>query len=301
MLDEASTERHMTRPITPADLWNLKRVGQPEHVSNTTKAVVAVSDYHDDAKESSVLYLVDRDGSTVQVTDRSIKATAPAPSPDGEQIAFLGSMDAGEDSQIYVMPAAGGEATKMADFPRGARAFVWVPGRNALVVAVRLYRDHLTVGATAMHRDERNDKTVPVVTEDRHYRFWKRWLAGETIDHLFLVDLETGDAIDLTPGVDRLIAHDDIAGTFTVTSDGATVIFTLDATEPAWDYPGFTLHRVPVAGGPVEKMTTMPAARHSRPKVSPDGSTLVYGAQFERAYYADLVQMVSHHLATGTE
>ncbi len=301
MLEEASMERHMTRPITPADLWSLKRVGQPEHVPNTTKAVVAVSDYHDDARESSVLYLVDRDGSSVQITDRSVKATSPSPSPDGDQIAFLGSIDAEEDSQVYVMSAAGGEATTVSDFPRGARAFVWVPGRNALVVAVRLYRDHLTVDATAAHKEQREDKTVPVVTEDRHYRFWKRWLAGETIDHLFLVDLETGDATDLTPGIDQLIAHDDIAGTFTVTPDGATVIFTLDATEPAWEYPEFTLHRVSVAGGPVEKITTMPAARHSRPRVSPDGSTLVYGATFERAYYADLVRIVSHHLATGTE
>ena len=63
-------ERNMTRPITPADLWNLRRVGQPEHVPNTTKAVVSVSDYHDDGKEASVLHLVDRDGTTVEITDR---------------------------------------------------------------------------------------------------------------------------------------------------------------------------------------------------------------------------------------
>jgi dipeptidyl aminopeptidase/acylaminoacyl peptidase len=301
MLEEASMERNMTRPITPADLWNLRRVGQPEHVPNTTKAVVAVSDYHDDGKEASVLHLVDRDGTTVQITDRGIKATSPSPSPDGGRIAFLGLTGGGEDSQIYVVPGSGGDATKVTDFPRGVRAFEWVPGSNALIAAVRLYRDHLTVEATASHKEDREDKTLPVVTEDRNYRFWKRWLAGETIDHLFVIDLDSGESEDLTPNIDKLIAYDDIAGTFTVTPDGATVIFTLDATEPAWDYPEFTLHRVPVAGGRVEEIATMPAARHSRPRVSPDGSTLVYGAQFEHAYYADLVRLVSHHLATGTE
>lgn len=291
----------MTRPITPADLWNMHRVGQPEHIANSTTAVVAVADYHDDTQESSVLHLVDRDGAVNQLTDRAVKATAPSPSPDGITIAFLGSTGDGDDKQIFTIPTSGGEASPVVDFPRGVRAFVWVPGRNALIAAVRLYRGHLTVETTAAHREERGDKTLPIVTEDRHYRFWKRWLTGETIDHLFLIDLDTDEATDLTPDLDRLIALDDIEGTFTVTPDGETVIFTVDASEPAWDYPVFSLHRVPVSGGEIERIGTMPAASHSRPRVSPDGTTLVYGAQFEHAYYADLVRIVSHHLVTGTE
>jgi dipeptidyl aminopeptidase/acylaminoacyl peptidase len=301
MLGAASMERNMTRPITPVDLWNLYRVGQPEHIPNSTAAVVAVTDYHEDTKESSVLHTIDRSGKTTQITDRTVKAVSPSPSADGSVIAFLGSTDDVEDKQVFTVPSDGGVAHQATDFPLGVRSFVWVPGRNAVVAAVRLYRGHLSLEETAVEKEARAGKTLPVVTEDRHYRFWKRWLAGEAIDHLFLVDLDTRDFTDLTPSLDRLIALDDIDGTFTVTPDGDMVIFTVDATEPAWESPSFTLHRVPVAGGAIEVLPTMPAERHYRPKVSPDGSTLVYGAQFEHAYYADLVRMVSHHLATGTE
>ena len=184
MLGAATVERNMQRPITPADLWNLYRVAQPEHVPDSTSAVVEVTDYHNEGKASSVLHLVDRAGDTTQITNRAINASAPSPSPDGSTIAFLGSTEDVDEKQIFTISTAGGEAAKVTDFPLGARALVWIPGRNAVVAAVPLYRGHLTVEETAAEKDARTDKTPPIVTEDRHYRFWKRWLAGEAIDHL---------------------------------------------------------------------------------------------------------------------
>jgi hypothetical protein len=38
----------MPRPITAEDLWNLKRVGQPQHIPGTTRSVVAVVSYDED-------------------------------------------------------------------------------------------------------------------------------------------------------------------------------------------------------------------------------------------------------------
>jgi hypothetical protein len=74
---------HMTRPITPEDLWSLKRVGQPEHIPGTTSAVVPVVTYDEENDAHSVLYIVDRDGTTAQLTSSERHASAPMPSPDG--------------------------------------------------------------------------------------------------------------------------------------------------------------------------------------------------------------------------
>jgi len=79
----------MPRPMTPEDLWNLKRVGQPEHIRGTNSAVVPVVTFDDENESHSVLYLVDRDGTTRQLTSSERFASGPAPSPDGSQIAFL--------------------------------------------------------------------------------------------------------------------------------------------------------------------------------------------------------------------
>jgi dipeptidyl aminopeptidase/acylaminoacyl peptidase len=290
----------MGRPITPEDLWKLQRVGQPEHVPGTTSVVVPVVAYGDDGKPHSTIHSIDRQGATVRLTGSERSSTAPAPSSDGSQMAFLGSI--GDDpAQVYVMRLDGGEATRVTDLPLGASSVQWVPEARSLIVSAPLFRGHATVEATVDEKDARNGKTRPVVTEDRIYRHWKKWLAGERIEHIFRIDLIDESTHHLTPGLDRLIDIENPSDAITVTPDGSTVIFTLDDSPEPWEYLRFSLHRMPVSGGAIERIPTGPSSQHLRPRVSPDGSTLVYGAQYERGYYADLVRIVSHHLPTATE
>ncbi len=79
----------MTRPITPEDLWSLKRVGQPEYIPGTTSVVVPVEHYDDENESYSVLHIVDRDGRSRQLTSSERYASSPVPSPDGTHVAFL--------------------------------------------------------------------------------------------------------------------------------------------------------------------------------------------------------------------
>ena len=290
----------MGRPITPQDLWTLQRVGQPEHVPGTTSVVVPVVHYDEDDTAHSTIHMLNRDGSTLALTTDDRSSSDPAPSPDGAHMAFLGKTD-DDPAQVYVMPLGGGEAEAVTDLPLGASFVTWVPGRRSLVVAAPLYRDHPSVESTAEEKESRDDKTPPVATEDRVYRHWKKWLAGATIDHLFRVDLDSGDVIHLTPDLDRLIGLDGVEGSIAVTPDGSTIIFTLDDYPEPWEHMRFSLHSMPVDGGAITRIATGESVEQYRPRVSPDGTMLVYGVQYEHAYYADLVRIVSHHLATGTE
>ena len=290
----------MPRPITPEDLWRFKRVGQPEHIPNTTTAVVPIVTYDVENESHSVLHVVDRNGATRQLTSSQRHASAPAPSPEGGHVAFL-SKSGDEKPQVHVMPLDGGEAHCVTDLPLGARFVTWVPGRNALIVAASVMRDHPSVEATAEIVEENADKKRPIVTEDRVFRHWKKWLAGHHVDHLFRVDLADDVVTDLTPDLDRLIGLDELENSLTVTPDGGMVIFTLDAADPAWDRIRFSLHTVSTDGGEILRLATGESAQQTRPRVSPDGSILIYGAQYEPDYYADHVRLVEHHLATSTE
>jgi dipeptidyl aminopeptidase/acylaminoacyl peptidase len=290
----------MTRPITPADLWNMARVGQPEYVPGTTTCVVPVVRYDSNGEATSVVYQVGRDGSTRPLTSESRSATAPVPNADGTRMAFL-SKQGDDKPQAHVMAFDGGEASKVTDLPLGAKHATWVPTKNSLIVIAPLLRGFPTLDATTDEIAERGDKKRPVITEDRVYRHWKRWLAGDTIDHLFRVDLDDADIEHLTPGLDRLIGLDDLSGSVAATPDGETIIFPIDDYEEPWEKLRLSLHTVPVAGGDITKLDTGSAAHQVRPRVSPDGNTLIYGVQYEEDYYADLVRVVSHHLPTGTE
>ncbi|HSJ71484.1 MAG TPA: S9 family peptidase [Acidimicrobiia bacterium] len=290
----------MGRPITAEDLWSLQRVGQPEHVPGTTKVVVPVVSYREEGKAHSTIYSIDRTGTSVRLTSDDRSSTSPAPSPDGTRIAFLGSID-DEPAQVYVMSLAGGEAFKVSDLPLGASSVTWMPGGDALIVSAPLLRGYPSVEATVDEQEARKDTTRPIATEDRVFRHWKKWLVDGRIDHLFRIDLDDESAHHLTPGLDRLIGLEDVGESFTVTPDGQWAIFTLDDNPEPWEHMRFSLHRVPTAGGDIERIPTGESVQQYRPRVSPDGSTLVYGVQYEHAYYADLVRIVSHHLPTGAE
>jgi dipeptidyl aminopeptidase/acylaminoacyl peptidase len=222
------------------------------------------------------------------------------PDRDGKRMAFV-SKQGDAKPQIHVMALGGGESTRVTDLPLGVKHAAWVPLRNSLIVTAPLLRGFPTLEATTEELAKRGDKKRPVVTEDRVYRHWKRWLAGDTIDHLFRVDILDGTVKHITPGLDRLIGLDDVSGSVAVTPDGDTVIFTLDDYEVPWERIRLSLHTVPVAGGPIVKLDTGHAAQQMRPTLTPDGDTLIYGAQYEEDYYADLVRIVAHHLPTGIE
>ncbi len=290
----------MTRPITPGDLWNLRRVGQPEHVPGTSSVVVPVAAYPDGECPTSTLYLLERDGRAKQLTSSERHATAPAPDPAGERIAFLSKVEGGK-AQVHVISLAGGEAHETSDLPLGAKYATWIPGRNSLVAVAPLLRGFPSIDSTHDEIAQRGDSARPVITEDRVYRHWKRWLAGDTIDHLFRIDLDDGSIHHLTPGLDRLIGLDDLSGSVTITPDGRTIIFTLDDYDEPWEQLRFHLHSVPVDGGEITRLPTPNTAQQIRPRVSPDGTMLVYGVQYEENYYADLVRIVAHHIPTGVE
>ena len=121
----------MPRPITPKDLWSLKRVGQPEYVPGTSSVVVPVVEYDDEGQPVSTIYQVARNGDTKRLTSGDRSSSAPAVSPDGSRIAFLGT-DGDEPSQVFVMPLDGGEAKAVTSLPLGASFVTWVPGAESL-------------------------------------------------------------------------------------------------------------------------------------------------------------------------
>ena len=78
-----------------------------------------------------------------QVTSDTMRETDPAPSPDGKWIAFTSDRCGHGSTQVYLMPAEGGEARQLSHEPDSARAGTptWAPdGKSLLFISTRGHR-----------------------------------------------------------------------------------------------------------------------------------------------------------------
>ncbi len=290
-----------SRPITPEDIWRVRRVGQPVPIGPGDSAIVPVTTFDVEANKGATrLHRIGADGTEIPLTRDDADSTGPAVDPAGTRVAFLRKPDEDDPVQLYVMPLGGGEATELTDLPFGAIGPRWLPDGSGILVWSQLYRDHLDVEATRTERESRKDKKVSAkVTENRIYRYWDTWLTEGLVHHLFLIDAETGEATDLMPSWTRLVEFDEIADIFDIAPDGSEIAFHAARVDPPFDDILFGIYRLPIGGGAPLLIEDEPPVAE-RPRYSPDGAAIVYGVRYDwPSFYADRTRLVSFDRASG--
>lgn len=129
------------------DLGALASVSQPTIAPDASRVVVAVS-HPDLAADADVgqLWNAPLDGTGARRLTRGFRDSSPAFSPDGTAIAFLRA-EPGGGAQLHVMPALGGEPTKLTNAKLGVSDASWSPDsrRLAYLAAVPERGRHGTV------------------------------------------------------------------------------------------------------------------------------------------------------------
>jgi dipeptidyl aminopeptidase/acylaminoacyl peptidase len=291
----------MARPITPEDLWKLRRAARPAVAPGGGFAVVPVTDTDvDENKSFSRLYRVDIDGTVTPLTAAGTDGTHPAVSPDGTRVAFLRKAEAEEAKpQVHVMRLDGGEPERLTELPLGAAAPRWMPDGASLVfpaVVLAGYEDPAAVKEEVEARKDRNVKAR--VTEDRIYRYWNRWMTDGEIHHLFRLDVETGELSDLTPGWTRPLDFEGVEAAFDVSPDGE-IAFQAMTVDPPYDEVAFGVYTM-VPGDEPQLLWPEGPPMQRRPRYSPDGSRIAFGFAVEfPGFYADRVRLAVWDRATG--
>lgn len=284
----------MPRLITPDDLWKLARVGTPT-VSKRGTVVVPVKRYDIETNEGhEVLYRVYGDGRDAErLTDPEVSSSAPAISPDDQQLAFVRKpRSRSEHAQLHVMGLSGGEARKVTDFPLGCDDPRWLPDGKRVVVVAQVYREAMTLAGTREHAEKRKKNKVSAhVTEDRVYRFWDRWLTDGLVPHLFVVDVASGAVRDLTPDSERWFDLMEDRGQYDVSPDGRELVFSANSSRPPHVRMRWAIYTVNVDGEPnIQCRTENNPADDVRPRYSPDGAFIAFGMRHDD-YYGDRVRL----------
>ena len=125
------------------------------------------------------------------------------------------------------MSLDGGEPERLTDLPLGVASPRWFPDGRSIAFVVPLFADAMTVKGTTELRQKREDDPVKVaVTEDRVYRIWDRWITDGQVHHIFAVDLDSKEMMDLTPRWRRWMDPMDLSGSFDVAPDGREIACT---------------------------------------------------------------------------
>jgi dipeptidyl aminopeptidase/acylaminoacyl peptidase len=205
--------------------------------------------------------LVDlRNGNAQAIVTNREGLSDPAFSPDGTRIAFLADERAGNvtHTQLFVMPADGGQAQAVTSGSTDVEAFAWSPDGRAFAYAAG-DPEPQRAGADRF-RDSFVFTTEPII-------------AHESPNPVHLFTLSLGDAVttQLTSGA-RSVAD---GSTLSWSPDGKTIAFTLCRNAILNDQSFSQVAVVDVASKKVRALTGRNMWEGS-PRFSPDGTHIAY-------------------------
>jgi dipeptidyl aminopeptidase/acylaminoacyl peptidase len=275
------------RPMTIDDLWALKRFGAATLSPDGSWACVPVTRYDMAKNEGSTqLWLLSTDGKIQRQLTRGKRDSDPQWSPDGKWIAFVSKRgegkEADEESQLYRIPADGGEAERLTTLATGVSALRWFPDSSRIAFVSWVWPELATEKEQAKRaKEDKDDKVKAFTIEHNHYRFWDHWFPRGRKPHLHVLDVRSGKLRDLFAGTRfHLPPQEPDAGQFDISPDGREIAFTFDF-EPD---PGVFSYTDIVAldvGGATWINLTEKSGRPNKhasfsPRYSPDGKWIAF-------------------------
>ena len=179
----------MGRPVVPEDISKYKMISNPSFSPDQKKIAVSVhqANLEDDAYTSDV-WIASSDGSTFTRFTYGGRDYDPVWSPDGKQILFLSRRSLAKDekgNELYVVSAGGGEARRILRRKEGIEGPQWAGDSNSIYFV------------SPVTEEEKDD--IHVV---RRIGLWYngKGFTYNSRTHVFVVNLQTGEARQLTAG-----------------------------------------------------------------------------------------------------
>jgi dipeptidyl aminopeptidase/acylaminoacyl peptidase len=304
ILAASSVLAQSQRPMTIDDLLAAIRVTEPA-LSPDGQQVAYVRTTTDlqTGRRNGDVYLVAADGASPPklFAGGNTAESTPQFLRDGRQIAFISARDGAP--QVYVAPLSGGEPRKVTSLSAGVQPPVVVsPDGRSVAFVSDVYPSCRDEACNKNQADaaEKDPVKVHRLTQ-LMFRHWNEWRETQR-HHIFVADLETGAARDLTPGDFDAPPHNYEDAGFAFSPDSRQLAFVSKREGPdieAWS-TNMDVWIAPVAGGDLKKVTPNPAADQT-PVFSPDGRSLVVRSQRRPGFEADRVYLDVYDLHSGSK
>lgn len=297
------------RPFTIEDLY---RVRTPSSVSvspdGKTLFYALESRHLGKGKSNADLYRVAATGgeATRLTHTEDQSETGPVLSPDGRLLAFVARR--GEREGIWLLPTDGGEARPLLTVSTGVGNLLFSPDGKHVAFTSDVYPECGADDACNLRLDSWRAKG-PLrahVADELLYRHWNAWADGK-VSHVFVAELATGKARDLTPGDREAPVFSTGGGGLAFSPDGEELAFTRNP-EPREALARSTnsdVWVVPVEAGPDGKaqparnLTASNPGWDGSPAYSPDGRHLAFRRQTTPGHESDRYRLMLLDRSSG--
>lgn len=279
------------RPLRVDDLFTLRDVADPRLSPDGTQVVFTVRslDLKQDKRDTDIYAVSVEGGEAQRLTARAEAETTPRFSPDGKYLAFLsgregkGGEGRGKETQVYLLPRAGGEAVKLTDFKGGVSDLAWSPDSKRLALIVS-DPDPDEIDEEAKAADDARKTPKPVVLTRLQFKRDGTGFLRELRNQVHVFDVEKKTGFQLTTG--RFDHAEPVWS-----PDGQWIAFSSNRTEDADANRNTDVYVVaPRPHAQPRQLTTAPTSAN-QPAFSPDGKLIVY---VEGGNPADMYYEVSH-------
>jgi dipeptidyl aminopeptidase/acylaminoacyl peptidase len=251
--------------MKPEDVYELANAGDPRISPDGARVAYTVTSVDKESNDYRAAIWVapfEGSGEPHQFTSGEKRDASPRWSPDGKWLAFTSSR--GEDKtpmNLYVIPAEGGEARKLTDQKEGVEEIVWSPDSTRIAFAARV-RDEA-------YAEEDEKKRAPRRFRRAFHKLDSVGFTGDRRKHVFVVDLDGGEATQLTSG-------DFEHGGPTWSPDGTRLLID-GLRDERWDVELINrLYLLDADGGGEPKALTGDDGSYGPATFSPDGSRIAY-------------------------
>jgi len=297
-----------TKPLTADDLVRVKRLSDPQVSPDGHYVAFVLRETDIEANRGRtdvwLLDLTQKDATPRRLTQNDADDSSPRWGPDSRTIYFL-SKRSGQ-SQVWRLSLAGGEATRVTEYPLDVGALKVSPQGDRIALSMEVLPECADLRCTQDKLAARaKNKATGRVYDRLFIRHWDTWSEG-TRSHLFVArinaDGKADTPLDLSKSLDADVPSKPSGGDeeFAFSPDGATLVFAarIAGRTEAWS-TNFDLYQVPVDHAAQPKnLTESNQAWDTQPVFLSNGD-LAYLAMDRPTFESDRFHVMLRDARTG--
>ncbi len=267
------------RSVTEKDLFDFVWIGDPQlsHDGSTVAFVKVTVNAARTNYDTSIWSVATRVKDEPRRITSGTRDTSPRWSPDGKYLAFVrGSETPGSFGQIYLLPAAGGEAFQLTNVARGAGGPVWSRDSKWIAFGSSANEDDIAKQGKSQPTPAERESDVRVITRAVYRSDGGGYTDPTRPNHLWVIAAPKSPGEKPTP---KQLTNGPFAeGSFVWAKDGSRIYFTTNRTaEPYYETPKTQIYSVSPAGGEPDLLTKIEMGVGAL-SLSPDGTRFAFNA-----------------------